>query len=144
MHALMAAVLLRMAGLDALDVDTQAKPPDRGLREAEQRIAGGKGHTVISPYCLWRPEVIESVFKNTRELPPFMSPVPKCAAAVQRDVRFSASLSQRHNRIGGRPSARFDLDPYGNTVILMIVHNLNFATYFAVTIICLHGGEPHS
>ena len=31
MHALMAAVLLRIARLDALEVDAEAQPPDRQL-----------------------------------------------------------------------------------------------------------------
>jgi hypothetical protein len=35
MHALMTAVLLGMTRLDALDADSQAKPPDRQLAQME-------------------------------------------------------------------------------------------------------------
>jgi hypothetical protein len=31
MHPLMASVLLRIAGLDAFDIDAEAQPPDRQL-----------------------------------------------------------------------------------------------------------------
>ena len=35
MHALMTAILLRMAGLDALDANAQAKPPDGEFAQVE-------------------------------------------------------------------------------------------------------------
>src|SRR5882757_1659045 len=46
-HAFMAAILLRMTGLDAFDGDAQAQPPDRELGEVEQRVGGGEGHAVV-------------------------------------------------------------------------------------------------
>ena len=47
MHALMAAVLLRVAGLDALELDAEPEPPDRELGEVEEGIRAGEGNTVI-------------------------------------------------------------------------------------------------
>lgn len=47
MHALVAAVLLRMAGLDALDRDAEAQPPDRELGEVEQGIGAGERDAVV-------------------------------------------------------------------------------------------------
>src|ERR1051325_6234616 len=47
MHALVTAVLLRMAWLDALDCNAEPEPPDRELREMEQGIGTGKGHAVV-------------------------------------------------------------------------------------------------
>ena len=46
-HALVPAVLLRMAGLDALDGDAQAQPPYGQLGEVEQRIGTGDGDAVV-------------------------------------------------------------------------------------------------
>jgi hypothetical protein len=46
MHALMAAVLLGMAGLDALDGDAEPEPPDGELREVEQAVWAGEENTV--------------------------------------------------------------------------------------------------
>src|SRR5215475_1414933 len=46
MHALMAAVLLRTTWLDALDGNAEPEPPHRQLRQVEQGIGAGKGHTV--------------------------------------------------------------------------------------------------
>ena len=46
-HALVAAVLLRMARLDALDGDAEAQPPDRELGEIEQGVGTGEGHAVV-------------------------------------------------------------------------------------------------
>jgi hypothetical protein len=42
MHALVAAVLLRMARLDALDLDAEAEPPDRELGEVEEGAGAGE------------------------------------------------------------------------------------------------------
>jgi hypothetical protein len=37
-HALMAAILVGMARLDAFDVDPEPQPPDRKLGESEERV----------------------------------------------------------------------------------------------------------
>jgi len=44
----MAAVLPRVAGLDALDRDAEAKPADRELEEIEQGIGAGEGHAIVA------------------------------------------------------------------------------------------------
>jgi len=46
-HALMAAVLLRLAGLDALQADAQTQPPDGQAREPEQSPGGGERRAVV-------------------------------------------------------------------------------------------------
>jgi hypothetical protein len=46
-HALVTTVLLRMAGLDALDGDAQAQPPDGQLGEVEQGVGAGEGDAVV-------------------------------------------------------------------------------------------------
>jgi hypothetical protein len=38
MHAFMAAVLLRVTGLDAFDVDSQPQPPHRQASQTEQSV----------------------------------------------------------------------------------------------------------
>ena len=54
-HAFMAAVLLRMAGLDALDGDAQAQPPHRELAEAEEGVGLAKGTPLSVRIALGRP-----------------------------------------------------------------------------------------
>lgn len=49
MHALMAAVLLRVAGLDPLDLDAEPEPPDRELRQVEQGVGRSEGYAVVGP-----------------------------------------------------------------------------------------------
>ena len=46
-HAFVPAVLLRMAGLDVLDVDAEAESPDGEFAEAIEGVGGGEGHAVI-------------------------------------------------------------------------------------------------
>ena len=48
MHAFMPAVLLRMAGFDALNADAQPEPPDREFAQVEQGVRGSEGHAVIA------------------------------------------------------------------------------------------------
>jgi hypothetical protein len=43
MHALVAAVLLGMAGLDPFNADPQAEPPDRELLKLNKACAEAKG-----------------------------------------------------------------------------------------------------
>ncbi len=47
MHALMAAVLLGTAGLDALDAYAETQPPDGEPGKAEQCIRAGERHAII-------------------------------------------------------------------------------------------------
>jgi hypothetical protein len=47
MHALVASILLRTAGLDAFDRNAEPKPPDRKPGKVEQGIGTGEGNAVI-------------------------------------------------------------------------------------------------
>jgi hypothetical protein len=51
----MATVLLRMAGLDALDLDAEPEPPDGALGEVEERIRTGEGKPLSVRMALGRP-----------------------------------------------------------------------------------------
>ncbi len=46
-HALVASVLLRIAGLDAFDGDAEAEPPDGKPREIEEAVGRGEGNTIV-------------------------------------------------------------------------------------------------
>ena len=48
MHALMTAVLLRMARLNPFNADAQPQPPDGQLAQIEQGVGGSEGHTVVT------------------------------------------------------------------------------------------------
>lgn len=43
MYAFVTAILLGMAGLDALDADAQAQPPDGERGQVEQGVGASKG-----------------------------------------------------------------------------------------------------
>src|SRR5260221_2931955 len=48
MHALMAAVLLRMTRLDPFNANAQPKPPHGQLAQVEQRVSRSEGHAVVA------------------------------------------------------------------------------------------------
>src|SRR5215470_14206809 len=66
MHALEAAVLLRMARLDALDGDAEAQPPDGELGEVEQGIWTGERDAVVGADRLCRPRSRKSCSKAVK------------------------------------------------------------------------------
>src|SRR6516164_3137378 len=49
MHALVAAVLLRVARLDALDGDAEAEAPHREFGEIEEAVRTGERHAIVRP-----------------------------------------------------------------------------------------------
>ena len=57
MHALLAAVLLWVTGLDALDADAEPQPPHRELGQSEQRVATGEGDPVVGAGGLGQSEM---------------------------------------------------------------------------------------
>src|SRR3954453_4062911 len=65
MHAFVAAVLLRVAGLDALDLDAKAEPPNRELGEIQEGIWTGKRHTIIGTDGLGQAELHEGSLSRT-------------------------------------------------------------------------------
>src|SRR6202043_1171717 len=48
MHALMAAILLRMSGFDSFDANAQAQPPHGEFAQAEQSMRRSEGHAIIT------------------------------------------------------------------------------------------------
>src|SRR5262249_20815115 len=63
MHAFMAAVLLRVTGLDALDLDAEPEPPDRELGEVEEGIRTGEGDAIVGADGLGQAEFLENGLK---------------------------------------------------------------------------------
>ena len=64
MHPLVPAVLLRMAGRDAFDLDPESQPPDRELAEVEQSLRAGEGNAVIGPDHRGQPELFEGAIEH--------------------------------------------------------------------------------
>ena len=55
-----------MAGLEALQADAWAQPPDREPSQAEERFAGGERHTVVGTDGAGQAEVPERSRKNSK------------------------------------------------------------------------------
>ena len=64
MHAFVPTILLRMTGLDALDVNAEAEPPDGEGAEAIQGVGGGKGHAVVGANGLGKAEFLEGALED--------------------------------------------------------------------------------
>ena len=64
MHPLVAAVILWMPGLAALDLDPQPQPPDRQLAESVERVRGGEGHPVICADRLREPIFLKRALED--------------------------------------------------------------------------------
>jgi len=65
MHALVAAVLLGMTGLDAFDRDTGPQPPDREPAQAKQGMGRGERYTVVGADCpAGRPNSLKAYSKT--------------------------------------------------------------------------------
>ena len=60
----MAAVLLGMTWLDALDSDAEPELPDGKLREVEQAVWTGEGNAIVGPDGLWEPALPEELFEG--------------------------------------------------------------------------------
>ena len=63
MHALVAAVLLRLTRLDALDLDAEPEPPDRQFGEIEEGIGTSERHTVVGADGIWQSGFGEQALK---------------------------------------------------------------------------------
>src|ERR1700738_2215057 len=63
MHALVAAVLLRVARLDALDGDAEAEPPHREFGEIEEAVRTGERHALSDLIAWGRPRSWKSCSK---------------------------------------------------------------------------------
>jgi hypothetical protein len=68
MHAFVAAILLRMAGLDAFNANAQAEPPDGELAQVKQGMSGSKRNTVIAADVGGQSTVVEKPLKHGKSI----------------------------------------------------------------------------
>src|SRR4029453_18073306 len=64
MHPFVTAVLLWMAGFDALELDPEPQPPHGELAQAIQGVGRGEGDPVVCAYRNGKPEVLERSLKD--------------------------------------------------------------------------------
>lgn len=72
MHALVEAVLLRIAWLDALDFDAEPEPPDRQPRQIEQSVGTGEGYAIVVPDRVGQAELLEDALVHGEGVGPFV------------------------------------------------------------------------
>jgi len=68
MHAFVAAILLRMAGLDTFNANAQAEPPDRELAQVKQGMSGSKRNAVIAADVSGQSTLPEKPFKHGKSI----------------------------------------------------------------------------
>jgi hypothetical protein len=61
----LAAVLLRLAWLNALDADAKAKPPDGEFGEAEESIRAGKRDAIIRADGGWQAALATQMLEDS-------------------------------------------------------------------------------
>ena len=61
----MAAVLLRAARFDALDVDAETEPPDGELGEIEEGVWASEGYSIVGSYCLGETALAEQALEGS-------------------------------------------------------------------------------
>src|ERR1700724_4389027 len=66
MHAFMAAVLLRMARLDSLDVNAEPQPPNGESAQVEEPIGRGEGHAVVGTNGLGQAAFPKQALKGSK------------------------------------------------------------------------------
>ena len=95
MRALMPAALLRMAGLDALEDDTQSQPPDR---ELEKAVTEAKGTPLSVRMALGGP-VLEHPLERAA----------RCRSPWCPSARFAAQIAADEVGDGQRAPIPIDL-----------------------------------
>jgi hypothetical protein len=65
-HALVAAVLLRVAGFDAFDRNAEPEPSDREFGQVEERIGACEGDAVVGADGVWQTELLEDISKTVK------------------------------------------------------------------------------
>ena len=63
-YALVAAVLLGMTRLDALDLDAEPQPPDGKLGKVEERIGAGEGDTIVGADSAWQAALAKELLEG--------------------------------------------------------------------------------
>ena len=63
-HALMAAILLGVAGFDPFDLDAEAQPPDRELAQPVDGMRRGKRDAVVGANHLREAKLLEGTFED--------------------------------------------------------------------------------
>src|SRR5215470_17098330 len=66
MHAFMATVLLRMAGLDTLDGNAEPQPPHSEPTQVEESIGRGERHAVVGANGLGQAALLKQARKGSK------------------------------------------------------------------------------
>src|SRR3546814_6550706 len=70
-HALVAAVLLRLAWFDAFDLNAEPEPPDRELRQVVEPVGAGEGNAVVRADGVGQAALLEQALKDRNDASPF-------------------------------------------------------------------------
>jgi len=65
MHALVAAVLLWVARLDALDGDAEPQPPHRKFGEIKEAVRTSERHAIVGPDRLGQATLLEELLEGS-------------------------------------------------------------------------------